>query len=134
MTYRECAKTKPECKGLKKGVKGYHTCVKDAGCKTKPKKVPKVPPKPTEAVKARLRMPRKPTMKRVDDLKEKVHTKKVEDLDAKIADKKKRNRKLQAKVNAKKNPWLKHLAEFRVENPHLSGKEVMTEAKKTYKK
>jgi 4-alpha-glucanotransferase len=134
MSYRECAKTKPECKGLKKGVKGYHGCVKDAGCKKKPKKPPKVPKKPTEAQKARLRMPRKPTMERVDNLKEKVHKKKVADMDEEIAQKKKRNRKLQAKVNAKKNPWLKHLAEFRASNPQFSGKEVMAEAKKTYKK
>ena len=40
MSYRSCAKEKPQCKGLKKGVKGYNACVRDAGCKAKSKKQP----------------------------------------------------------------------------------------------
>jgi hypothetical protein len=31
------------------------------------------------------------------------------------------------------NPWMKHLSSFRKSHPKLSGKQVMTQAKKTYK-
>jgi hypothetical protein len=149
--YRECAKLKPECKGLKKGVKGFHSCVRAKGC-GKPKKAPKVPNKPSDATKARLTKPKKPTLSRIREVRKKVHTKTMEDFDAKTAEKRKahkknmedfdakivekakRNRKLRAKVNAVKNPWMIHLAKFRAENPQFTGRQVMAEAKKTYKK
>jgi hypothetical protein len=38
------------------------------------------------------------------------------------------------KSSVKKNPWMTHLASFRKSHPKLSGKEVMSQAKKTYKK
>lgn len=33
-----------------------------------------------------------------------------------------------------KNPWMKHLAEYRKEHPNVKGIKASTEAKKTYKK
>jgi len=37
-------------------------------------------------------------------------------------------------VTKKVNPWLEHVKNFRLENPQMSYKEVLQEAKKTYVK
>lgn len=104
MSYRECAKSKTQCKGLKKGVKGYRACVKKEGCKAKakPKKAP-FPPPPRPSYEKKLHLA--------------TIVNKADHIEASNA-----------------NSWLKHLAIFRLNNPNVKGKDVMKKAKLTYKK
>ena len=37
MNYNTCAKQQPQCRGRNQGIKGFHKCVRDAGCSTKEK-------------------------------------------------------------------------------------------------
>jgi hypothetical protein len=97
-SYRECSKN-ASCKGLKKGVKGYRSCLDDGGCMSEKRKKqlkPKAPPVPARPTKERLEKAMK-TIKTTD-----------------------------------KNPWLKHIAMYRIKHPELSYKDAMKNARASY--
>jgi len=134
MSYRECAKKQTQCKGLKKGVKGYRSCVSDAGCtkaprksraKTAKKTPPPIPPK---------RRPSKTSImlaRANQDVKERVKESAQKLTELTQLSKEGKLKKL-TKSTSPLSKWQEHLREFRRLNPDIKGADVMREAKKTY--
>ena len=145
MSYRECAKKQTQCKGLKKGVKGYKSCVSDAGCKKAPRKSraktekktpPPIPPK-RRPTKSRIMLARanedikKEMMSSAQKLKELKQLAKEEKLKT-ASQIRKTVKKSQPKQKRDLSKWQLHLKEFRRLNPDIKGADVMRLAKESY--
>ena len=140
MSYRECAKKQTQCKGLKKGIKGYRSCVSDAGCtkaprksraKTAKKTPPPIPPK---------RRPSKTSImlaRANQDIKGRVKesAQKLTELRQLSKEGKLKKLKTAKKTTTSSRPlskWQEHLREFRRLNPDIKGANVMKIAKQSY--
>lgn len=138
MSYRDCAKKQTQCKGLKKGVKGYIGCVSEAGCEKAPRKSrakPKAPPRPkTRPSKSRVKMAGTLVQmgQRIKEAEEsgKLLTKYAKE--GRLKTPKQIRSSVKPKTTRSLSKWQEHLREFRRLNPDIKGADVMKIAKDSY--